>query len=448
MPASRNQTPKKHCVSVSLSDQLSPPTTMSVYLKHSGGCNTVEEQRARWERKRNRTAKELVETEQRYFEQMELIATYFVEILKAKGTLRQDVREAIFGSIKSIHSANQILLVYLEDGKFGPGFENFCSCLHLYTSYADNMEHAVKVLQEQIKKNKAFVRFKKLQESRPEFQGLKLEDLLPLPLQRIHQYKHLLRDLTENTSRDNLEFQQLTKAVKAVSEVSQHIQDHARSHANYLQILRVQKLLKGRKTKVLAPGRWYVREGWLTAVPRKGEELKPKMFFLFSDILLMTKQCHPLHPVHSDKFICQCIYPLIECTVEKVFGHTKSQGGLISLTFESEKLLLMSNDQEDIHDWYRCLSAAIGQLRSKSTIVHKKDNLARRPLRSKEASMSIETQSVIPERGKKRNLNEGQWREQATNPNSQCSFPESEGTASKRLRLAEKSSERVGSLEE
>lgn len=32
---------------------------------------------------------------------------YFVEILKAKGTLRQDIRESIFTSIKAIHSVNQ-----------------------------------------------------------------------------------------------------------------------------------------------------------------------------------------------------------------------------------------------------------------------------------------------------------------------------------------------------
>lgn len=41
--------------------------------------------------------------------------------------------------------------------------------------------------QVQVKKSKAFRRFKKLQESRPEFNQQKLEDLLLLPLQRIQQ---------------------------------------------------------------------------------------------------------------------------------------------------------------------------------------------------------------------------------------------------------------------
>lgn len=41
--------------------------------------------------------------------------------------------------------------------------------------------------QVQLKKNKAFRRFKKLQEARPQFNNQKLEDLLQMPVQRIDQ---------------------------------------------------------------------------------------------------------------------------------------------------------------------------------------------------------------------------------------------------------------------
>lgn len=43
-------------------------------------------------------------------------------------------------------------------------------------------------------------------------------------------------------------------AVTAICDVSQRIQDNTRRHENHLQLCRVQKLLKGRKTKVLAAG--------------------------------------------------------------------------------------------------------------------------------------------------------------------------------------------------
>lgn len=87
-------------------------------------------------------------------------------------------------------------------------------------------------------------------------------------------------------------------------------------------------------------GRWYIREGWLKTVPPKGKETKPKMFFLFSDILVQAKRCSPMHPTNGDKLACQRVYPLKECTVDKVFGHTKSQGGLISVSVTPRTLLL------------------------------------------------------------------------------------------------------------
>ncbi|XP_075344385.1 rho guanine nucleotide exchange factor 39 isoform X2 [Mycteria americana] len=185
-------------------------------LLFMAGANTVEEQRARWERKRSRTAKELLETEHKYLEQLDLVVTFFVTILKAKGTLKPAVLETIFGPLESIYSASHVLSLHLERGNLGRGLENFCQNLELYGHYAENLEQANKTLKEQLKKNKSFRRFKKLQETRPQFQGRKLEDLLPLPLQRLHQYKHFLRDLLENTSPDSAEYQKLASMIPPV----------------------------------------------------------------------------------------------------------------------------------------------------------------------------------------------------------------------------------------
>uniref|UniRef100_A0A8C5X7U7 Rho guanine nucleotide exchange factor 39 n=1 Tax=Malurus cyaneus samueli TaxID=2593467 RepID=A0A8C5X7U7_9PASS len=300
------------------------------------GANTVEDQRARWERKRSRTAKELLETEHNYLEQLDLVLTYFVTILKAKGTLKPAVLETVFGPLESLYSASHVLSLHLEKGNLGPGLENFCQSLDLYAV------SLFSCTQEQLRKNKSFRRFKKLQETRPQFQGRELEDLLPFKYETLREYVAII-----------------SEAVKSVCEVSQWVQDILDKRENSLQLLRVQKLLKGQKTQVLTPGRWYIREGWLSVVPSKGEELKRRMFFLFSDILIAAKPCHPLHLLNSNKLSCRAVYPLHQCSVDKVFGHTRSQGGLLSLSFPHKTLLLMSCNQQDINDWYRSLTAAV-----------------------------------------------------------------------------------------
>uniref|UniRef100_A0A8C3V7C3 Rho guanine nucleotide exchange factor 39 n=1 Tax=Catharus ustulatus TaxID=91951 RepID=A0A8C3V7C3_CATUS len=321
--------------------------------------NTVEDQRARWERKRSRTAKELLETEHKYLEQLDLVLTYFVTILKAKGTLKPAVLETIFGPLESLYSASHVLSLHLEKGNLEPGLENFCQSLDLYGHYAENLEQANKTLKEQMRKNKSFRRFKKLQETRPQFQGRELEDLLPLPLQRLHQYKHFFRDLLENTSPDTAEYQKLASMISPPTRVAHPV-------FLFVSLLPLPFIpacppsyLTAVSVSPACPGRWYIREGWLLVVPSKGEELKRRMFFLFSDILIAAKPCHPLHLLNANKLSCQAVYPLHQCSVDKVFGHTWSQGGLLSLSFPHKTLLLMSTNQQEINDWYQSLKAAV-----------------------------------------------------------------------------------------
>ncbi|XP_057169557.1 rho guanine nucleotide exchange factor 39 isoform X2 [Ursus arctos] len=215
-----------------------------------GRC-PVQEQRARWERKRARTARELLETERRYQEQLGLVATYFVGILRAKGTLRPAERQTLFGPWELIYGASQELLPYLEGGHWGQGLESFCPHLELYTQFAANAERSRTTLQEQLKKNKRFRRFVRLQEGRPEFGSLHLQDLLPLPLQRLQQYENLVMALAENTGPHSPDHQQLTRAARLISETVQRVHSIGQKQKNDQHLQRIQALLSGRQAKGL-----------------------------------------------------------------------------------------------------------------------------------------------------------------------------------------------------
>ncbi|XP_015985921.2 rho guanine nucleotide exchange factor 39 isoform X2 [Rousettus aegyptiacus] len=319
----------------------------------------VQEQRARWERKRACTARELLETERRYQEQLGLVATYFVRILRAKGTLRPPELQALFGPWELIYGASQELLPYLEGGHWGQGLEAFCPHLELYTQLAANAETSWTTLQGQLKKSKRFRRFVRLQEGRLEFGGLQLQDLLPLPLQRLQQYENLVVALAENTSPNSPDHQQLTRAARLISETTQTVHAIRQKQKNGQHLQRVQALLGGRHTKWLTSGRWFLRQGWLLVVPPRGEP-RHRMFFLFSDVLLMAKPRSPFHLLQSGTFACRALYPMAQCQLHRVFGHSGGHcGGLLSLSFPHEKLLLMSTDQEDLLHWYDSLTSAI-----------------------------------------------------------------------------------------
>ncbi|XP_021514142.1 rho guanine nucleotide exchange factor 39 isoform X3 [Meriones unguiculatus] len=331
----------------------------------------VRQQRARWERKRVCTARELLETERRYQEQLGLVATYFLGILKAKGTLRPPERQTLFGTWELIYAASLELLPYLEEGQWGPGLQGFCPHLELYVQFAANAEKSRTTLQEQLKKNKRFRRFVQLQEGRPEFRGLQLQDLLPLPLQRLQQYETLVVALAENTVPNSPDYHLLTRAARLVSETAQRVHAIGQSQKNDQHLRRVQALLSGRKAKGLTSGRWFLRQGWLLVVPPTGEP-RPRMFFLFSDVLLMAKPRPPLHLLQSGTFACRALYPMSQCQLSQIFGHSGGPcGGLLSLSFPHEKLLLMSADQEELSQWYHSLTLAV---RSQKSSTHRSVN--------------------------------------------------------------------------
>lgn len=80
------------------------------------------------------------------------------------------------------------------------------------------------------------------------------------------------------------------------------------------------------------PGRWFLRQGWLLVVPPSGEP-RPRMFFLFSDVLLMAKPRPPLHLLQSGTFACRALYPMAQCQLSRVFGHSGGPcGGLLSVS--------------------------------------------------------------------------------------------------------------------
>ncbi|XP_063813552.1 rho guanine nucleotide exchange factor 39 isoform X2 [Pseudophryne corroboree] len=215
--------------------------------------NAVEEQRKRWERKRNRTAQELLKTERRYVEELELTTKYYDEVFRARCGNLKLAREGICGTIPSIVKINRSLLIALEHNLAGSGFQTFSQYLHLYKTHTDCIEPTRLAVQTQAKKNKSFARFKKLQESRPEFHGQTLEQLLDLPLLRLFKYKHYLLDIVDNSFPGCADTLQLNRAAQDIAEVCEYAENVKQRQENDQQLRRVQKLLKGRRVRIARP---------------------------------------------------------------------------------------------------------------------------------------------------------------------------------------------------
>ncbi|XP_048780867.2 rho guanine nucleotide exchange factor 39-like [Ostrea edulis] len=330
----------------------------------------------RRDRRRAKITQELFETEKTYLNHLELINKHFDFPLRFNCLIPENVHSQIFSNAEQIMEVNKTLLEYMEQTSVGEAFQYLAPFLKLYSSYANNHENAITLMQEWRQKSAGFNEFIQNQEEKPDMMGLKVNALLITPVQRVPRYKLLLEDLLGNTTTDHHDYEELREAVQKVSDIATHINNHIKQHENFQKMLSIQKCFDKSAPKILTPGREFIKEGILKKVSKRGGKPHDRMFFLFSDILIYGKP-RLLDSINSS-YTCCCVLPLKHCELETVFGGTKrgtqekaEAGGMFKITCKEESLLLFSNDPDDMKSWITALDSTIRKLNNNRSTLRK-----------------------------------------------------------------------------
>ncbi|GFN87770.1 hypothetical protein PoB_001427600 [Plakobranchus ocellatus] len=320
----------------------------------------IAQEAARQERRRRKILKELVDTEKRYLHHLQLINKYFYFPLKFAYIVPDAVHNILFSNLEQIYDVNVTLLEQIEQSTVGAAFSQMGPFLKLYSTYANNHQHALNTMQEWQTKSQEFADFISKQEDLPPVMGLKLPALLITPVQRIPRYKLLLEELLYNTPKEHYDYEKIKEATAVIEEIATHINEHIRQNENFQKMLSIQRSFDSSAPKLLAPGRTFIKEGPLKKVSRKGGKAYERMFFLFSDILLYGKP--KFLDGGSKSYTCSCVLPLRHCKVEPVFITSVKKteaGGVFKLSCQEENLLLYSDDKENAQQWSEELDRAI-----------------------------------------------------------------------------------------
>lgn len=145
---------------------------------------------------------EIIDTEECYVGQLEVILEFFVKPTLEKNLLSHEDFETLFGNIKTIYKINKELLSELTKGNdhVAQAFSKIAPLFKCYSFYASGYRRSLELLQNCHKRNAKFSKFLEMQETRPEVQS-KLSYLLIAPIQRVPRYKLLLQSLCKLSSR-------------------------------------------------------------------------------------------------------------------------------------------------------------------------------------------------------------------------------------------------------
>ncbi|XP_063960592.1 rho guanine nucleotide exchange factor 39-like isoform X2 [Lytechinus pictus] len=279
------------------------------------------------ERKREKVLTEIFASERRYLEQLDIIITHFIKPLRQSRIVPENDIRIMFGDITAIQAINKELLAHMEEMSIGEAFLQLAPYIKLYSTYANNFEKAIDLLQEWESKAANFVRFLRETEKKDQCRSLSLHALLITPIQRVPRYKLLLKQLLDHTPSSHEDYTKIKDALQNISEVTQGINEYIREHENFQKMLDIQNSIGGKAPKLIIPGRKFIKEGPLMKVTKNGSGSHERMFFLFSDVLLYAKHNMSLErPLLAKPYTCSSVIKLDDCKVDLVLGEQKIDG--------------------------------------------------------------------------------------------------------------------------
>jgi len=131
-----------------------------------------------------------------------------------------------------------------------------------------------------------------------------------MPVQRVPRYVLLLRELGKYTSPNHSDWQAIEDALLKIQDVTADINEAKRQMENMTRLLEVQSRISGDVGTLVVPHRRLIREGKLQELVSKrllgSLKPEPRVFFLFSDILLWT----------TDSYKCKGYVQNTTCLIE------------------------------------------------------------------------------------------------------------------------------------
>uniref|UniRef100_A0A915MYU5 DH domain-containing protein n=1 Tax=Meloidogyne javanica TaxID=6303 RepID=A0A915MYU5_MELJA len=291
-------------------------------VKESGILEQLNED----QRKLQEAYFEVITSEASYLRSISFLISHFMsapELMGSKNTqsvITSSERKQLFSNILAIRDCSEHLLVELETRlKQGLVLPDICDilCAHFeaqfepYINYCSNQEYQDRTLKKLRTENGLFNSCIQRLEKDRECHGLDIRSFLMLPMQRITRYPLLIDAILQWLHQDQHQHSLATRALTLANQAVHNCNEGARRMEHTEKMLDIESRLiyKCKDLKRIAlvtSGRYVVKSGQLIQLAEKrngesktklalaarsgGMKARPLAFFLFNDLLLITKR--------------------------------------------------------------------------------------------------------------------------------------------------------------
>ncbi|XP_018057488.1 PREDICTED: ras-specific guanine nucleotide-releasing factor 1-like [Atta colombica] len=267
-------------------------------------------------RKRNSLVFQMVEAEEEYTEQMEILVSCFLRPFKMAASSKkppcshEDVN-SIFLNSETVLFLHQIFLKGLTSRMeswptlvLGDLFDMLLPMLSIYQEYVRNHHYSLQVLTE-CKQSSPFVALLNRLENKTACHGRSLEIFLTYPMHQIPRYIITLHELLAHTPYDHVERKSLQNARQQLEDLSRQMHDEVSETENLRKNLAVERMIVEGCDILLDVNQVFVRQGTLIQLVDKPRGARSRLSatfggkaasdreavrqcFLFSNHLLLT----------------------------------------------------------------------------------------------------------------------------------------------------------------
>nr|XP_034181172.1 ras-specific guanine nucleotide-releasing factor 2-like [Osmia lignaria] len=268
-------------------------------------------------RKRNSLVFQMVEAEEEYTEQMEILVSCFLRPFKMAASSKkppcshEDVN-SIFLNSETVLFLHQIFLKGLTSRMeswptlvLGDLFDMLLPMLSIYQEYVRNHHYSLQVLTECKQSSPSFAALLTRLENKNACGGRSLETFLTYPMHQIPRYIITLHELLAHTPYDHVERKSLQNARQQLEDLSRQMHDEVSETENLRKNLAVERMIVEGCDILLDVNQVFVRQGTLIQIIDKpkgarsrlsatfggkggGDKEAARQCFLFSNHLLLT----------------------------------------------------------------------------------------------------------------------------------------------------------------
>ncbi|XP_041105655.1 intersectin-2-like isoform X1 [Polyodon spathula] len=269
------------------------------------------------ERKRQGYIHELIETEERYIDDLQLVVEVFQKPMTESGKLTESETGMIFVNWNELITCNTELLKALRERKkidgekmpvqmIGDVLATELSHMQAYIRFCSCQLNGASILQQKTDEDPEFKDFLKRLATDPGCKGMPLSSFLLKPMQRITRYPLIIKNIQENTSETHPDYTYLKQAMERAEELCSQVNEGVREKENSDRLEWIQthiqcdglaeQLTFNSLTNCLGP-RKLLHSGKLY----KTKSNKELYGFLFNDFLLLTYTNRQFNLFGSDK---------------------------------------------------------------------------------------------------------------------------------------------------